>query len=216
MNFIDDQVADYALNHTSVEPELLQRLRQETYATMSAPEMQVGRVEGQFLQLLAKLLGAKEILEIGMFTGYSSLMLAAALPSDGHLITCELSSEAEVVAKRYFSESPHGHKIDIRMGPALETLKNLSHPIDMVFIDADKRNYCNYYDLCFPLLRPGGLIVADNALWSGRVVEPQDERDQAIANFNDKIQADPRVDNVCLTVRDGMMLIYKRQNESSM
>ena len=145
-----------------------------------------------------------------MFTGYSGLMMAEGLPEDGRLITCDVDPKAEAIARRYFAESPHGHKIEIRMGPALDTLRTIKGPIDMAFIDADKENYPDYYEACLGLLRPGGLIVADNVLWSGRVLKPEDESTRAIVAFNERVQADQRVENVCLTVRDGMMLAWKR------
>ena len=118
--------------------------------------------------------------------------------------------ESRAIARRYFAESPHGPKITIRMGPALETVKTLSGPLDLVFIDADKVNYSNYYEACFPLVKPGGLIIGDNVLWSGRVIDPKDDNAHAIVAFNRLVQSDPRVENVCLTVRDGMMLAWKR------
>ena len=214
MAFISQSIEEYVLNHSSKESELLQHLSQETHATMAAPHMMVGPVPGQLLHLLAKLMAAKEILEIGMFTGYSTLMLAAALPENGRIITCEINPQAEAIAKKYFAQSPHGHKIDIRMGEALATLKNLHHSIDMVFIDADKANNGNYYDLCFPLVKAGGLIVVDNTLWDGEVVQPEDKQSKIIAEFNDKIQADSRVEKVCLTVRDGITLIYKHSTQT--
>src|SRR5215471_20577413 len=210
MNFIDEAVGQFAHDHTAAESDLYRRLRDETYASMKAPQMQVGRIEGKFLKLLVELTGARRILEIGMFTGYSGLMMAEGLPEDGKLITCDVSPKAQAMASRYFAESPHGHKIEIRMGPALDTIRTLSGPFDMAFIDADKSNYPNYYDAVMPLLRPGGLIAVDNVLWSGRVVNPEDDETRAIVAFNDKVQADPRVDNVCLTVRDGVMLIWKK------
>ena len=210
MTIVDEKIEQFAHDHTSPESELFVRLRDETYASMKYPEMQVGRLEGGFLKMLVRLAGARQILEIGMFTGYSALMMAEGLPDDGHLITCDISSKAEEIASRYFAESPHGHKIEIRIGPALETIKTLSGPLDMVFIDADKGNYSNYYEACLPLLRSGGLIVADNVLWSGRVLDPQDEDSRAIVAFDAKVQADPRVENVCLAVRDGIMLAWKR------
>jgi len=147
-----------------------------------------------------------------MFTGYSALMMAEGLPDDGRLITCDVDLKAEAIARRYFNESPPGHKIEIRIGPAHETIKTLSDPLDMVFIDADKSNYSNYYEACFPLVKPGGLIVADNVLWSGKVLDPDDDDTRAIVAFDELVQADPRVENVCLTVRDGMMLAWKRQD----
>lgn len=210
MTFINEEVERFAHDHTGLESELFRRLQDETYATMQSPQMQVGRIEGQFLKMLVQLVGAQRVLEIGMFTGYSALMMAEGLPEGGRLITCDINPKAEEVARRYFADSPHGHKIEIRMGPALETIATLMDPLDMVFIDADKKNYVNYYEACLPLVRPGGLIVADNVLWSGRVVNPDDDDSHAIVAFNEHVQADSRVENVCLTVRDGMMLARKR------
>lgn len=209
--FIDTAVEQFAHDHTEPETDLYARLREETYRIMDRPQMQVGLLEGRFLKMLVHLTGARNILEIGMFTGYSALMMAEGLPADGRLITCEIDPKAEAIAKKYFAESPHGPKITIRMGPALETIKTLSGPFDLVFIDADKPNYCNYYGACFPLVKPGGLIVGDNVLWSGKVVDPKDEDTRAIVAFNDLVQSDPRVENVCLTVRDGMMFAWKRK-----
>jgi len=209
-DIVDEAMEKYAHDHTSPESELFERLRDETHAKMHSPQMQVGRIEGRFLKMLVRLTSARRVLEIGMFTGYSALMMAEGLPDDGRIITCDVDPEAEAMARRYFNESPNGHKIEVRMGPALDTIATLSEPLDMVFIDADKGNYSNYYDACFALVRPGGLIVADNVLWSGRVLDPQDEDSRAIVAFNEKVQADPRVENVLLTVRDGMMLAWKR------
>jgi len=208
-DFIDPEVEQFARDHTEPESQLHLRLREETYRVMERPQMQVDAIEGRFLKMLVRLTAARRILEIGMFTGYSALMMAEGLPEDGQLITCEVDPKAEAIARRYFSESPHGHKITIRMGPALETIKTLSGPLDLIFIDADKANYSNYYEASLPLLKPGGLLIADNVLWSGRVLDPQDEDDHAIVAFDRMVQSDLRVENVCLTVRDGMMLARK-------
>ena len=208
--FIDAAVEQFAHDHTEPETDLYVRLREETYRVMQRPQMQIDVIEGRFLQMLVRLSSAKRILELGMFTGYSALMMAEALPDNGHLITCEIDPKAEAIARRYFAESPHGDKITIRMGPALDTIKTLADPLDLVFIDADKLNYSNYYEACVPLVRAGGLIIADNVLWSGKVVDPKDADDHAIVAFNRLVQSDPRVKNVCLTVRDGMMLAWKR------
>ena len=209
--FIDVAVEQFARDHTEPETDLYVRLREETYRVMQWPEMQVDVIEGRFLQMLVRLSGAKSILELGMFTGYSALMMAEALPDDGHLITCEIDPKAEAIARRYFAESPHADKITIRMGPALDTTKTLAGPLDLVFIDADKVNYSNYYEACLPLLKSGGLVVADNVVWSGKVIDPKDADDHVIVAFNRLVQSDPRVKNVCLTVRDGMMLAWKRR-----
>ncbi|MBL8151095.1 MAG: class I SAM-dependent methyltransferase [Blastocatellia bacterium] len=213
LSFIPEEIEHYAYNHTSTESDLFCRLREETYKGMASPHMQVGRIEGNFLKMLVRLTGAKKIVEIGMFTGYSALMMAEGLPDDGHLITCDIDPKAEAIARKYFAESPHGKKIEVCIRPALETLSRLIEAnivLDMAFIDADKSNYPKYYESCMKLLRPGGLIVADNVLWSGRVLNPQDEDTRAIAAFNTIVQSDERVENVCLTVRDGMMLIWKK------
>ena len=210
-SFIDEKIEQFARDHTTPESDLFARLREETYRTMASPQMQVDRIEGELLKLLVRLTGARLILEIGTFTGYSALMMAAGLPNDGRLITCEVDPMAEAIARRYFAESPHGSKIDLRMGPALETIKSLTGPLDLVFIDADKPNYSNYYQASMPLLKPGGLIIADNVLWSGKVINPKDEKDHAIVAFNKLVQSDSRVENVCLTVRDGIMLAWKKQ-----
>ena len=213
MNFVNAEVEGFAHDHTDPESELYKRLREETYAVMQYPEMQVGRIEGRFLKMLVRLSGARRVLELGMFTGYSALMMAEGLPDDGQIITCDVNPKAEAIARRYFAESPHGHKIEVRMGPGLETIATLHGSIDMVFIDADKPNYSNYFDAVMPILRPGGLIVADNVLWSGKVLNPDDDHTRAIVAFDDKVQSDPRVENVCLTVRDGMMLAWKRPDK---
>jgi caffeoyl-CoA O-methyltransferase len=210
-DFIDPKVEQFARDHTEPESELHIRLREETYRVMDRPQMQVDVIEGRFLKMLVRLTSARSILEVGTFTGYSALMMAEGLPEDGRLVTCEVDPKAEAIARRYFAESPHGDKITIRMGPALETIRTLSGPLDLVFIDADKANYSNYYEACLPLLKPGGLIIADNVLWSGKVLEPKDADDHAIVAFDRMVQSDSRVENVCLTVRDGMMLARKRE-----
>ena len=210
---LDEAIERYARAHTEPEPDLLKRLEEETRRTMgNRARMLTGRCEGQFLRLLTHSLGAKRILEIGTFTGYSALMMASALPEDGQLITCEVSPEAEAIARRFFAESPHGRKIDLRMGPALETLETLEGPFDLAFVDADKENYPRYYDAVTERLRPGGLLVVDNVLWSGEVLDPRDGAARAIHELNERAQSDPRVENVLLTVRDGMLLARLRSD----
>ena len=210
INIVAENLEAYAEAHSEPVPALMDELRKETYEAMEAPQMQVGRLEGDFLRLLVRLSRAKRILEIGMFTGYSALMMAEGLPADGQIITCDVDPKAEAVAKRYFAKSPQAKKIQVRMGPALQTLKTVEGPLDLVFIDADKENYSAYYDAVLPLVRPGGLIVADNTLWSGKVLDPQDAPTRAIVAFNKKVAADARVEKVLVTVRDGMMLAYKK------
>ena len=207
---VDERIENYAAAHTRAQPELLNRLAQETQASMKDPEMLTGRLEGGFLRLMVRAFRARRVLEVGMFTGYSALSMAEALPDDGKIITCEINPEAEAVARRYFRESPHGHKIEIRMGPALETLQTLEGPFDVAFIDADKENYPTYYERCLERLRPGGAILVDNVLWSGRVLEPRDEETRAIATLNERVSKDDRVDHALLTIRDGVMLAVKK------
>jgi caffeoyl-CoA O-methyltransferase len=200
----------YAEEHTQRVDPLLDELWDETHRTMAQAQMQVGRLAGTTLKLLVQISGAKRALEIGMFTGYSGLMIASGLPEDGQLTTCDVDPKAEAVARRYFARSPHGRKITIRMGPALETIRTLSAPLDFVFIDADKQNYSNYYEAVLPLMPPGALLVADNTLWSGKVIHPKEKDDFAIVAFNDRVAKDERVEKVLLTVRDGMMVARKR------
>src|SRR5262249_50610884 len=210
LTLVPEAIEEYATAHSEPVSPLFGRLREETYADMELPQMQVGPLEGDFLRLLVRLARAHRVLEIGMFTGYSALMMAEGLPDDGELITCEINPKAEAMARRYFAESPHGKKIKVRMGPALKTLKELKGPFDLAFIDADKESYLPYYEAVVPLLRSGGLLVDDNVLWSGRVLKPKEDTDRGIVAFNDVVAKDPRVEKVMLTVRDGMTLALKR------
>jgi caffeoyl-CoA O-methyltransferase len=208
---VDEQVEAYAVEHTTVLLDLFERLEAETREKTTAPQMMVGRLEGGFLAALVQLTGAKRILELGTFTGYSSISMATALPDDGRIITCDVDPDATSIARRYMDESGHGDKIEIRLGPALETIETLDGPFDLVFIDADKPNYENYYEAVLPKLADDGLLIADNVLWSGRVVEPDgDESTQAIKAFNEHVRNDQRVTAVMLTVRDGMTLVRRR------
>ena len=168
---VDERVEAYAEERTTPVGELFERLAEETRAETSAPQMMVGRIEGQFLARLVRLSGARRILELGTFTGYSSISMASALPDDGRIITCDIDPEATAIARRYMDESGHGDKIEIRLGPALETIEALEGPFDLVFIDADKPSYRDYYEATLPLLAKDGVIIADNVLWSGRVAE---------------------------------------------
>jgi caffeoyl-CoA O-methyltransferase len=208
---VDERVEEYAVEHTTVLLDLFDRLEAETREKTTAPQMMVGRLEGGFLAALVRLTGAKRILELGTFTGYSSIAMASALPDDGRITTCDVDPDATAIARRYMDESGHGNKIEIRLGPALETIETLQGPFDLVFIDADKPNYESYYEAVLPLLADNGLVIADNVLWSGRVVEPGgDESTEAIKAFNEHVKNDSRVVSVMLTVRDGMTLVQKR------
>jgi len=211
MSFIvEPKVEEYAEAHTTPDGELFERLAEETRAKTTAPQMMVGRIEGQFLARLVRLSGARRILELGTFTGYSSISMASALPADGRIITCDIDPETMGIARRYMDESGYGDKIETRLGPALETIRTLEGPFDLVFIDADKPNYRAYYEAVLPLLAEDGVIIADNVLWSGRVLEDDgDESTRAIKEFNEHVRADSRVVSVMLTVRDGMTLIQK-------
>ena len=209
MNFIDENIEEYAFDHTSYEGDLLRQLEEETYKKLEIPQMTTGRIEARLLKLLARLVGAKRILEIGTFAGYSALSMAEALPEEGELVTCEMDPEAIIFAKKYFDLSSHGKKITLMEGPALESLKKISGPFDMAFIDADKENYNNYYEAILPLIRSGGLMAIDNVLWSGRVLDPQDKSDKAIHQLNERVIQDKRVESVLLTVRDGLNCIVK-------
>jgi caffeoyl-CoA O-methyltransferase len=202
-------IEDYTERCSKPLSSLHDKLWVETYAKTHSPGMMVGPVEGQFLKMLAEMTGARRILEIGMFTGYSTLAWAEALPKDGRVVTCEINPETTEIAKRYFAESPHGHKIEIKLGPALDSLKLLHGIFDLCFIDADKENYAAYYERCMELVRPRGLIILDNMLRGGRVLDPQDQASQAVDALNKRIRNDPRVENVLLPVRDGIMLVRK-------
>ena len=202
-------IEDYAERCSKPLSTLHDKLWVETYSKTRNPGMMVGALEGQFLKMLAGLTGARRVLEIGMFTGYSTLAWAEALPKDGRIVTCDVNAETAEIAKRYFAESPHGYKIEIKLGPALETLKKVWGPFDICFIDADKENYGAYYDHCIELARPRGLIVLDNMLRGGRVLDPQDAGSKAVDALNKRIRNDPRVENVLLPVRDGIMLVRK-------
>jgi caffeoyl-CoA O-methyltransferase len=208
---VDPSVEEYAEAHTSPEGDLFERLAAETHEKTTAPQMMVGRIEGRFLGVLVRSLRARRVLELGTFTGYSSISMALALPSGGRVITCDVNEETTAIARRYAEEAGVADRIDYRLGPGLETIAQLDGPFDLVFIDADKPNYVNYYEATLPLLADGGLIVADNTLWSGRVIDETDDEDttQAIRAFNDHVAEDDRVENVLLTVRDGMNLVWR-------
>jgi caffeoyl-CoA O-methyltransferase len=208
--FVDEPVEAYAEAHTTPPDPLLAALAEETRGTMSAPQMLTGTIEGRFLELLVFASGARRVLELGTFTGYSALSMAAALPDGGRIDTCDIEPRHVEVARRYIAQSPHGSKITIHLGPALDTIARLEGEFDLVFIDADKPNYASYYDAVLPRLSARGIVAIDNTLWSGRVLDPQDEPTRAIAALNDRIAADERVVAVQLTVRDGVTLVRRR------
>ncbi len=200
---------NYIINITSTESALLENLRKETASTVGMANMICGPVPGALLQMLVKLTKAKKCLEIGTFTGYSALNIAAGLTNDGTLITCEVEPKNAALAQKYFDRSPHGHKIHILLGQAVQSIDTLTDSFDFIFVDADKANYPIYYDMLIPKLNQGGLMVVDNALWGGEVIHPKDKRGQAIHDLNAKARQDDRVETVMLSVRDGILLIRK-------
>jgi predicted O-methyltransferase YrrM len=208
---VNEDIEAYAAAHTSPEHPLLAEVASTTRASQEGHGMMVGLLEGRFLETLVWLSGARRVLEIGCFTGYSALSMAAALPPDGTITTCEIDPERAALARRHFQASPWADRIDLIEGPALDSLTLLMGPFDLIFIDADKANYPNYYEAVLPLLADRGLIVADNVLWSGRVIDEADQSDdtKAIRAFNDMVVNDPRVTCVMATVRDGVLLIRR-------
>jgi predicted O-methyltransferase YrrM len=212
---LDDRVYEYLLSVSLREAGILTKLRQET-EQHSASVMQIAPDQGQFMALLIKLLGAKKTLDIGVFTGYSSLVVALALPEDGRVVACDRDPDATAIARRYWQEAGVEHKVDFRLAPALDTLDQLiaegeTGSFDFAFIDADKQNYPNYYERALTLLRPGGIVAIDNVLWSGRVadIEDTDTRTIAIREFNQELYRDKRVEINMLPIADGLTLALK-------
>ena len=210
---LTDSLYQYLLDVSLREPPLLLALREET-AQMRQRSMQIAPEQGQFMALLARLVGARRCIEVGVFTGYSSLSVALALPDDGHIVACDVSEEWTSIARRHWSQAGLEDRIDLVIAPAAETLRALpaDPPIDLAFIDADKPGYATYYEEIVPRLRPGGLVLLDNVLWSGRVADPaaDDENTLAIRAVNDTVAADDRVEVVMLPIADGLTIARKR------
>ena len=213
---LTDALYEYLLSVSLREPELLARLRQET-ARQEMARMQISPEQGQFMFLLLRLIGATRCLEIGVFTGYSSLVTSLALPEDGRIVACDVSEEWTAVARRYWREAGVEPKIDLRIAPALETLDRLVEAgetgrFDFAFIDADKESYLSYYERVLQLLRPGGLLAVDNVLWSGRVADPEvsDADTAALRHFNESLHRDERIDLSLVPIGDGLTLARKR------
>jgi len=207
----DPRIEEYARAHSSPEPEFLTQVMRNTREFSARSGMLTGHLEGRFLKMLVAISGARRILEIGTFTGYSALSMAEALPSDGQIITCEISEEHAAVARRHIADSPYADRIDVRVGPALDTIASLDGAFDMVFIDADKPAYGAYYEAVLPRLSERGFICIDNVLWSGRVLEP-DDRDQstaALRELNEAIAHDERVEAVIVPIRDGVTIVRR-------
>ena len=212
MEFINEDIAGYTSQHTSVESPLLHKINRETNLQVLHPRMLSGHVQGRILSMVSKMIQPKSILEIGTYTGYSALCLAEGLAPGGKLTTIDINVELEPRVRSYFAESSFDNQIDYVLGNALEIIPKLNETFDLVFIDADKINYSQYYDMIFDNLVAGGFVIADNVLWSGKVILDNAELDEdtmALKSFNEKIQNDMRVENVLFPVRDGLMVIRK-------
>lgn len=211
MDMVAKEAEEYASDHTTPLSPLLEEIENFTLKNTPYPSMLTGRVEGRFLQLIAQISGARQIVDAGTFTGYSALAMAEVLPDGGKIVTIENNPDHAKIAQGFFDRSPSGHKITLRLGQALEILKTLpDETTDLVFIDADKQNYGAYYRESMRILRNGGLILADNVLWYGRIFDPKDEDSRAMADFNELVKADDRAEKLFLTIRDGIYLIRKR------
>lgn len=213
MEFIAPELLAYCENHTTEEDDLLKHITRETHAKVLMPRMLSGHLQGKTLEMLVKLLNPKVILEIGTYTGYSGLCLARGLGEKGKLITLDINDELETMVRGFFEKSGISHKIDYRLGNAMKLIPEINENFDMVFIDADKANYSNYYNLVIDKVNPGGIILADNVLWSGKILVEEgkkiDKDTQALLDFNRMVQNDSRVENVLLPIRDGLMIARK-------
>ena len=204
------EIQQYAELHTSEESALLKKINRDTYAQVLMPRMLSGQLQGRFLSMISHMIKPERVLEIGTYTGYSALCFAEGLAENGKIITIDINEELESRVKKSFAESPFHSKIDFRMGPALDIIPTLTESFDLVYIDADKINYGRYYDLTFDKLKVGGFLLADNVLWSGKILAPDPDKDtKAILEFNKKVQLDPRIENVLLPIRDGIMMVRK-------
>ena len=212
MNAIDNDITKYAEDHTSDESEVLQELRKECYEHYADSSMLSGFFQGRVLSMLSKMIQPKVVLEIGTYLGYSALCFAEGLADGGKVITLDINEETNKVARSFVEKSKYADKIEFHLGQAVDVIPTLPETFDLVFIDADKTNYSNYYNLVFDKLRPGGFILADNVLWSGKVLlDEKDESTQALHDFNKMVKADSRVSNVLLPIRDGLMVVRKER-----
>lgn len=213
MEFISEQLTHYCELFSQSESPALQELNRETHLKVMSPRMLSGHLQGRFLSFMSKMMRPSYILEIGTYTGYSAICLAEGLAKNGQLITIDVNDETEAIAKKYVEKSGNSSKIKLITGNALDVIPTLEYTFDIVFIDADKRNYGNYFDLVIDKVRPGGIIIADNVLWSGKVLVPENTMDKdtlAIHTFNKKIQEDARIENNLLPLRDGLMMMLKK------
>lgn len=211
MEFLPDDIAAYVQAHTAAEPELLKKIARDTHAQVLKPRMLSGNVQGRFLSLISKLMQPNVVLEIGTYTGYSAICLAEGLAAGGKLITIDINEELENRVRGYFEQAGLKDVIDYRIGNALNFLPTINETIDLVFIDADKENYLKYYNLVLDKVRSGGLILADNVLWSGKITQTKTDKDtRALQEFNDAVVADARVECMLLPLRDGIMMARKK------
>lgn len=214
MDFLPKYIVKYSEEHTAEENDLLKRIGRETHLQVNMPRMLSGHLQGRVLSLISKLIQPTYIVEVGTFTGYSALCMAEGLKPEGKLITIDISKELERRVNGYFSESKYASQIEMQIGDAAEILQTLSKGIDLAFIDADKANYALYYDLLLPKVRSGGLIIADNVLWSGKVADPtmqkKDKDTLALLTFNSKVKQDPTVEVILLPIRDGLLMARKK------
>ncbi len=213
MDFIKKEIDEYASNHTQKEPELLYELNRETNMNVLRPRMLSGHFQGRVLSMLSKMIRPKDVLEIGTYTGYSALCMAEGLAEGGHIVTIDKNEELEDLVKSYVERSEYADSIKCVIGDAMEIIPGLKREFDLVFIDADKGNYINYYNLTFDKVRSGGYFIFDNVLWSGKVLEEIDEKDldtQVLVELNDLIHQDDRVEEVLLPIRDGLLIARKK------
>lgn len=213
MKFLAEEIELYSETHTENENELLKSLNRETHANVLNPRMLSGHLQGRFLSMISRMICPEKILEIGTYTGYSALCLCEGLKTGGKLITLDINEELETLTQRYFDQSEFSNQIDYRIGNALDIIPTLTDSFDLVFMDADKINYISYFNLCIDKVRPGGFILADNVLWSGKVVDKElkkiDKDTQALLDFNNMVHEDERVSNILLPIRDGLMILQK-------
>ncbi len=211
MHLVSEEIEKYIEQHTSEETDVLQQLNRKTNTDVLMPRMLSGKVQGQFLKLFSQTLQPNCILEIGTFTGYSAICLAEGLKENGKLFTIDINEELENIVRAHVQKAGMENKIVQIIGNAKEEIEQLNEIFDLVFIDVDKQNYGLYYDLVFDKVRKGGFILADNVLWSGKIIDQNKDKDtQKLAEFNEKVQQDNRVENVLISIRDGIMLIRKK------
>lgn len=213
MEFISEDLDNYIVNHSEDEPALLKQLSRETHLKILQPRMLSGHYQGRLLSLISKIINPKAILEIGTYTGYSALCLAEGLQNSGVLHTIDINEELYDFQRKYFDASPYGKQIIQHMGNAVDIIKSLDHQFDLVFIDADKEDYPAYFELIIDKLNPGGIILSDNVLWSGKIIEPLvegDEATKALLQYNQMLKNDPRIETVVLPVRDGLTISRKK------